>query len=457
MIDELKSERNITENFINKLYNMAREVPDEELLGQAKKCLIDYLGVVFAGATTQKMRIESYLDSYNHENGQAIVFGIGRYTNPLNAAFLNAMNAHTVELDDGHRYGMLHLGAPIMSALFAAASLGKIHAKDFMKGIIVGYEAAVLLARAIQPNHKLRGYHATGTCGTIGAAMGIAAAYGYTKDQMKSTLAAAVTSAAGLLEVIDDGSELKPYNVGRASMDGFMSASMGQLAYTPPEDILGGKRGFFAVLSDKCDISYIIEPRSPKAEIMNIYMKPYAACRHCHPAIEAAINLMKKHKIECSNIKLIKVKTYKLAVAGHDHKKILGINSAKMSIPYSVAAALYYGKAGMREFEVDCINNDQVLNLVDLVIVEEDKELTAMCPDKRAAAVEITLKDNQLLSDCVYYPKGEPENPMSYEEVVEKTLSLLEYSGIDRVKAKTYIDFIRDNRLDLLYRNDISR
>ena len=36
MIDELKSERNITENFINKLYNMAREVPDEELLGQAK-------------------------------------------------------------------------------------------------------------------------------------------------------------------------------------------------------------------------------------------------------------------------------------------------------------------------------------------------------------------------------------------------------------------------------------
>ena len=82
--------------------------------------------------------------------------------------------------------------------------------KDFLYGIIIGYEAAILLGIAIQPAHRFKGYHVTGTCGTVGAAMAIAAARKYSKSEYKSALSAAVTGAAGILEMIENESNLKP-------------------------------------------------------------------------------------------------------------------------------------------------------------------------------------------------------------------------------------------------------
>ena len=74
-------------------------------------------------------------------------------------------------------------------------------------------------------------------------------------------------------------------------------------------------------------------------EIKRIYMKPYAACRHSHPSIEAVVDTLKENKINYGEVKTIQIRTYKAAIEGHDHKDIQGSNSAKMSIPYSVVSS----------------------------------------------------------------------------------------------------------------------
>ena len=106
----------------------------------------------------------------------------------------------------------------------------------------MGYEAACRVAIAMQPSHKNRGYHTAGTCGTIGCAVGVAYALGMNKAQMKRVLTSAAGSAAGMLEIQEQKSEIKPYNVGRAAMDGLAAAYMGLTDYETPDDMFGGER-----------------------------------------------------------------------------------------------------------------------------------------------------------------------------------------------------------------------
>ena len=190
---------NITDAFIYGLEEKSQAIPNK-VTEQAKKCLLDYLGVTIGGIRYLKEIHPELVD-----------------TAP-STAFLNGFAAHVLELDDGHRHGMIHLGASIVSAVLDAAQKEDLKTDDVLRGIVMGYEAAVRCARAIQPGHKERGYHVSGTCGTIGSAMGVAFACGFNREQIKSTLACAVSSAAGMLEIQEQASELKPYNVALPSM-----------------------------------------------------------------------------------------------------------------------------------------------------------------------------------------------------------------------------------------------
>jgi len=192
-----------------------------------------------------------------------------------------------------------------------------------------------------------------------------------------------------------------------------------------PHDILGGKRGFFSVISEINKNHLLNEPMDGQLEIERIYMKPYAACRHSHPAIEAAQNILKEHKIDYEAIDEIKIATYQAAVEGHDHQEILGVGSAKMSIPYSVAAALRFGKAGIDEFSLEHIQDQSVKRLMAKIEVRVDEGLTKLAPAMRAAIVDIKVQGNNF-TDRVNYPLGEPENPMSDSEIQVKFMNLTE-------------------------------
>ncbi len=423
----------LSEVFIDHLREFSASCLRPDTLRQAKNCFMDYLGAAIAGSFEERARTSGYLETYGRDTGGAFVLGAGRRAGGLEAAFLNGFHAHVCEMDDGHRFGMMHLGAPVFSALVSAVSARPVPNDGFYRGAVAGYEAAARLSRLMQPAHKLRGYHATGTCGTVGAAMAVAVALDFDSRRMMSALACASTSGAGLLEVIEDASELKPYNVGRAAMDGLNAALFGAQGYCPPDDVLGGKRGFFKVLADVSmdDGAFARSLETGGPEILNVYRKPYAACRHSHPAIEAALTL----RAEAGDIAVIdrvQVTTYKLAVAGHDHTVVHGPGSAKMSTPYGVASALRFGFSDLRSFSEESLNDAQIAALLPRVTVAEDASMTAQCPDVRAARVVLHLKDGRTLEKRVDFPKGEPENPMSDLELKEKMQSLFLYAGKEK-------------------------
>ena len=417
-----------TDLFITNIRKIAQVKTLSQYDEQVRNCLLDYWGVTISGRRIYNAKEQIFQEDFM-SGGECHVVGTDKMVPVTIATLLNGISAHAIELDDGHRIGMLHLGAPIISAMIAVAEKEELSSEDFLFGIIIGYEVAIRLACCVQPGCKLRGYHATGTCGTVGTAMAVAAALHFDFEQMKSALSAAITSAAGVLEMIEGDTEMKPFNAGRAAMDGVVAAYMGKARFKAPEDALGGKRGFLKVMTDTPKFEYLTDFSDEKLMIETIYMKPYAACRHCHPSIEAALNIRNMEGFNIDEIERIHVDTYKLAVAGHDHTEIVGTNSAKMSIPYSLAIALYTGKAGLNEYTEDWIADKHVQAITKTVSVDDIDELSALCPQKRVAIVDVKTKTG-VYSIRVDYPKGEPENPLNKEELIEKFLGLAMYGGL---------------------------
>ena len=205
---------------------------------------------------------------------------------------------------------------------------------------------------------------------------------------------------------------------------------MGSLSLSGPDDILGAKRGFLSVMTDTPTCSYLTDFSNDDYCIEGIYQKLYAACRHCHPAIEAAIVIRKDFNILPEKIIKIEIHTYKLAVGSHDHVQIQGISSAKLSTPFSVALGIVKGNAEFADFNDENLEDRSVKLLSKKITVIEDKELTSLSPQVRGARVIIYMKNGEVFEKEVLYPKGEPENPLTMQEVEDKFRKLALFRGL---------------------------
>ena len=431
---------NETELIIELIKELKAEPMPEQISSCLKACLLDYIGVALAGSHELKEKISAFLDKMPDGSCASPVIGIDRSTSMENAALLNGISAHYYDLDDGSRFGMIHLGAPIFSTLISLSNHAFNDASLFLRAALVGYEVALRLSSAMQPGHKKKGLHATGTCGCIGAAAAASVALDLDEESIKNTIAAAAASASGLLEMIEDVSQLKPFNAGKAAQNAVTAALIGASGFCGPHDPIGGKRGFLKVLSDSFNPEFFNREGDKKYSILGIYRKPYASCRHCHSSVEAALEL--GQGIEPENIESIHVSTYSLAVFGHDHTDIPSVGAAKMSIPYSVASAICLGTAGMEAMSEEAISDPAIISLTKRVSVSEEPEFSALVPGKRIAELEITLKNSEKLSKRVIYPKGEPENPMSRDELELKFRQLAQHARKNKQYCSEIIELV---------------
>lgn len=408
---------------------------------RTKESLLDYMAVTCAGARFQRDKLERYFNYSAPETGFFKVLGTGKHLALKESVFLNGLNAHALDFDDGTNSGIIHLGSPIFSLLLPLAQRYEKTIEEVLRAAIIGYEASYTMAVSIQPGHKAMGYHATGTCGTLGAAIAASYLLDFTEEERFQAFATACVSASGMLKVLDDGSELKPYNVAKTALLALTSIQMAKAGFKGHEDPLGG-RGFFKMMTGKEDIELKPVLLNGTYAIEKSYTKPYASCRYTHPAVEAAIYLREKVKVE--DIIEIRIKTYDLAVSGHDHTEIPGSYSAKMSIPYATAAGILYGKAGLQEFSEEAVKDQKILSLTKKVKVSSDSELSRIFPEKQAAIVTIITNDGEC-SKRVDFPKGEPENPLTENEFRERYDGLMGFAGVNKTVSSTIYELVNNN------------
>ena len=434
---------NASQALLDHIDKLAKTKYPAEVVDQVRYCLIDYVGCVYAGSTRSVYRKVAQ----GLSEGSARLLGLGKTANPLQACLVNGIFSHGEELDDGHRRAMMHLGAPIFSALLAAwdeaEADGSFDEQRFVAAAVCGYQAAIILGQTLQPHHKLQGFHGTGTCGTIGAALAIGVLRGYAEKQMRATLALAATSGAGLLGVLDDGSQMKPYNVGRAAMDAYAAAQFGAAEPEPPEDILGGKRGFLRVFSGDAQEPQLLLPSEGEYLIQGVFRKPYAACRHCHAAIDAARAIAKEPRFNADSVKSVSIRTYDLGVFGHDCQQPANGSAAKMSTPFCVAAALLGYPLLPSTFTDERCADEKLVRLAQTVAVVPDLLVTSWLPDRRGCIMRVEQTDGVVFEQTVEYAKGEPENPLTADEFEQKFLTLCASSALPKEAAQDFLAAIK--------------
>ena len=422
---------NQTRTFLGAIYGIYKMPIPDTVLARAKRSLLDYLAVTCAGAQFQKEKLKKYFEFSEPEKGLFKSIGTGKNLALKEAVFLNGLNGHALDFDDGTNSGIIHLGSPVFSLLLPLAQRYDLKVDDVLKAAVIGYETSYTMAVSIQPGHKAMGYHATGTCGVLGAAVAASYLLGFSEEERFQAFAAACVSSSGMLKVLDDGSELKPYNVAKAALLALTSIQLAKAGFKGHPDPLGGSRGFFTMMTGKEAIALKPILLNGTYAIMKSYTKPYASCRYTHPAVEAAIHLRNRYGLKAEDVEKVDIRTYDLAVSGHDHTDIAGSYSAKMSIPYSTAAGLIYGKAGLQEFSEETVKDTGILALTKKIRVEPDVDLSKGFPEIQAAVVNITTKTGTV-SARVDFPKGEPENPLSDEEFRSRYDELMAYAGVDR-------------------------
>jgi 2-methylcitrate dehydratase PrpD len=440
----------ITKELANFIVSLKYENIPDSVIEKAKSCFLDFLGVSLRGSQEKSSLIafevfKSHLTDESEFKSTIIGHGEG---NALEAGFLNGISAHCLDLDDGHRLAQLHPGCTVFPSALALAEENDKTGKEFLESIIAGYEVAIVVGKAINPSHRNRGFHSTGTIGAFASAAASSKILNLGVKETINALGLAGTQAAGLLESDHAGTMGKHLHAGTAVQSGMMSALLSQKGFTGAESIMEGNEGFLKALcgektfENSIKIANQINSELGQFHIQNVYLKKYPVCRHLHSTIDSAVDILNEihtsdiSGIENRNIKRIIVQTYKTA-AEHDNYCPETVESIRQSLPISLAIVLNMGELtleNIEEFENDSEFKEEILKIANKVEIHIDTELNNLQPQKRPSRViiefEKDLKTNdsdkniKLLEKTIFLPKGEPENPFSKEEISEKFYSI---------------------------------
>lgn len=393
-----------------------------EVVEFTKLCILDYFGSAVAGSGTKPVRMIAELAEDMGGTEQARLFTGGK-SSALNAAMVNAAASHVVELDDIHKGSIIHAATVVIPAALAIAEWKELSGEELITAIVAGYEVCFRIGEAVSPSHYYY-WHNTATCGTFGSAIAAAKLLKLNEEQTIAALGNAGTQAAGLWEFIEDGAMSKQLHTAKSSMNGVLAALLAKKGFTGPRKILEGDRGFFKAMSDVYDETRITEGLGEQFKIMENSFKIHASCRHTHHAVDMLIDIFKKRKPLLEEIESVKVESYQVALNITDDPDPQTEYAAKFSLQFCSALALLKGSASLADFNESSLWDEKVRALMKKVNVVKDAAIDASYPKKWGAAVEVVFYNGDSIRMTTEYPKGDPENAVTGQELHDKFMGM---------------------------------
>lgn len=456
-MNDTKSDLRLLAEFI---HNLSWEKLPKEVQEAVSFRVLDLISVATGACKDSLVKQAAEAFEVGSGEGDSSVWGWEK-TYPLQTAvMLNAMLAHTLELDDVHPGSKTHGSASLIPAAWGCAEyLGK-SGKEFLTAVVCGYETVSRIGMALGvSSHRNQGWHATATCGVFGCAAACAKLMNLDVEQIISALGMAGTQSSGVWAFLGDGSNCKILHPGRAAVDGLEAALLARAGMTGPEHILDAKDGgLLYAMSDGGDVSKVSAGLGETYEILHMDMKPYPCCRSAHCAVDCALELRKtlrSENLSVDNISSIDIQTYlvgyKQCAVSDGCLRPKRVLDAKFSTPYAVAAALIYGKVSMDEFEPYIVESEGIQRLLEKVKVVADDRFTSQYPKHWGCAMTITWKDGTKLQTEVQDPSGSVNRPLTKEQVMAKALEFIKvgYPGVGQKVVEDILNLAIYEKLPL--------
>lgn len=390
-----------------------KNIPTDQV-DKIKLLVLDFCGVAAAGSRTQSGKL--VLDYVLRTGGtpESSVVGRDAMTCIQQAAFANAICAHSLELDDVDSHALFHFSPPIVAASLATCEAMAGSGTDLLLGVAAGCEMMSRLSQACNPTLRNRGFHTTAVCGTFGATVATGRILRLNEEQMTNALGLAGAQTSGLMEMYGPSMQ-KRFNAGPAARNGATAALLAQMGFTGADTIIEGEHGFAqAFCGDAFDPGPLTRGLHTEFPV-EIEFKAYACARPIHPAIDACLELRPRVISSLDEIQEIVVRRHPSWAGYHLNASPHTYHEAQVSLPFSVAVALKEGRALFEEYQEPFLSDPLIRKLASRVRILKDPTLPS------ELAVTIELKNQVTLGVAqVMYPKGSLQNPLSETEMEEK-------------------------------------
>jgi 2-methylcitrate dehydratase PrpD len=312
----------------------AADIPPATL-EMAKLCVLDWFGLALAGSCEPLAVLLRDAALVDGAKPVATVVGYGRAFSPRQAALVNGAAGHALDYDDVNLAMRVHPTTVILPGLLALAEAHRLSGRALVHAFIAGYEAAGLIGTALSASHYARGFHATGTIGTFGAAAACARLLDLDEDETASAYGLAGSQAAGLKAQF--GTMAKSLHAGRAAEAGLTSAIWARDGMTARPDILEHRLGFAATQTDGLPTEDL---RWVSYELDRNLFKYHAACFGTHGTLEA-IGALKRAGLRPEHVRAIQLKVDAGADAMCNIAAPRTGLEAKFSLRFNAALALH--------------------------------------------------------------------------------------------------------------------
>ncbi|MBS0532128.1 MAG: MmgE/PrpD family protein [Proteobacteria bacterium] len=428
----------LTMRFAEHLAALKFENIPAEVVSKAKYIIRDGIGNEIAASAISEPA-NKVIELVKEWGGapQSTIIGHGVKVPTPNAAMVNAMMGHGIELDDAHGSGLIKAGSVLVPAAFAIAELSGASGKDVIAAVIGGYDIAIRVAKAINPGHRQRGYHTTGTVSCIGAAAMGAKLMGCDAEKIAWAIGLACMQSAGIQSYLDDPCMAKPFSPGKSAYNGVIAAIMASRGFSGPKKALESREGFLNAFTDSVRLDDLQDNLGKHFAIMEVGFKPHAACRYAHGPIDLAQDAFALDGVRLDNVDRVTVHMSELAIRQASKPKVTNLNAAMGSTQFSIALALASGKNGLKEYW-DGYKQTGVHDGMQKVALQKEADYGL---GGRQARIDIALKNGKVVTRSSLEPKGEPTNPLTSAELEAKFMAMTTMV-IDEKQASRISDLV---------------
>lgn len=410
-------------------------------LAMTRAQLFDTAGIALAARNEDGVRELRRLGAVTRGEGESVVWGSGMRLPAHEAARINAVMVHALEFDDTFGRGFLHPSAIVYPAALATADLvGKVSGEEFLAATTLANDIACRLSVAGQPGVDgfAIGWHNTTLIGYLSSALVAGRLMRLSETQLINAAGIAAHQAAGNAQSHVDSALTKRLGPGFASSAGVLAARLAQMGLSGPRGVLEGAKGWFnqyhkgnysrALLLDGLGTHY------PAVETA---FKPWPSCRGSHTSADAALQLIAQYNLTPDQIGQIELRNGPaewpfLSNPIEAKRQPRTTVEAQFSIPWVVAAAFTDGRVRIAQFTPAALARSDIRAMAARITAVQDNSLANPAGGPGQALIVVTTKDGRRLESHVAAAKGEPQTPMTAEEVQHKFNDCLEYGGFSR-------------------------
>ena len=401
----------------------------QDAIYQAKRFLLDSFGCALGGYQQHDVKIALEVLGEVAGRGPATVIGTGERIDPVSAALANALMIRCMDYNDIYWKQDPSHPSDIFPAALACCERAGSSGKELIVGLVLGHEFEMRFCEAAFPGIRERGWHhATLTAFVSPIVAGRALHLSWEQIQHAIGISAsrhctlgAVT--AGKLTMMKN--TVDPM----ATQSGVFAALLAERGYSGPEHVVDGKEGLTHVFGPEWKLNLLTDGLGDSWRITQCGMKAFPTEALTHTPISAVLDLVKTNDLHPEQVEKIQIRSLARAAdilsdpSKYDpHTR----ETADHSLPYVIAAALVERKVTPVQFTMEKIMDPKIRAQLKKVEVVADPEIEKVFPALQRVIVHMTTTDGRTFSKQLDFPKGDPRNPLTDQEVEEKFGALAE-------------------------------